>query len=136
MICPSPHKVVESDPLGTVFEGSDGRFYFAASGRPDECTSAYPDIEGGRRSLALAREFWADKVSVKDEPTTVRVEGHHYRIAPEAQRGMRGFDGAKWTIEFLDGRRVVSTNLWSNGDIPAALRELLPDNARFVKEGR
>ena len=46
---------------------------------------------------------------------------------------IRGFSGRKHVIKFFDGREIVSTNLWYNGEIPESHRELLPNNAEFIK---
>ena len=65
---------------------------------------------------------------------TVVVDGNHFRIANEEQTGyFRGYGGAKFIINFLDGTTVTTTNLWSSGRIPEKFREHLPDNATFGK---
>src|SRR5205823_2378018 len=43
----------------------------------------------------------------------------------------RGFGGTRFVIEMFDGTRFVTTNLWTQGEIPDRFRHLLPDNARF-----
>lgn len=79
-------------------------------------------------------DFWNDKVKIKDNPRTVRIDGKHYHISNEnSENPFRGFGGHKNVIRFFDGREVVSTNLWHNGTIPESHRELLPDNAEFIK---
>lgn len=67
--------------------------------------------------------------------TVVRVNANHYVIQPE--RGdtplhCLGFSGQRFVIEFHDGRRVESTNLWHQGEIPERFRDRLPDNASFA----
>jgi hypothetical protein len=47
--------------------------------------------------------------------------------------GIRGNGGARYVIEFFDGRRVVSHDLWSSGIVPPKWRERFPDNARFIR---
>lgn len=81
-------------------------------------------------------QFWTEKMvpHFRDSPMTARIGGRHYRIGPERAGGFRGFGGARFIIQFHDGRKVVTTNLWSQGEIPEAYREQLPDNATFVKE--
>lgn len=78
-------------------------------------------------------DFWNEKVGIKDLPTTVRVGGDHYIIAPN--RGYRGFvghGGAEFKIKFHDGREVITRNLWHQGTIPESYRGILPDNAVFI----
>ncbi len=77
--------------------------------------------------------FWNELADIKDDPHVVRVDGVHYYIGNETQRGTRGFGGAKFHIKFFDGREVITTNLWHNGTIPESHKELLPDNAIFLK---
>ena len=79
-------------------------------------------------------DFWNDKVKIKDNKNTVRIDGKHYHIGNENSRSsFRGFGGDKCIIKFFDGREVVTTNLWHNGTIPESHKELLPDNAKFIK---
>lgn len=80
-------------------------------------------------------DFWNDKVKIKDDKQTVRIDGKHYHIGEEnSKSSFRGFGGDKCIIKFFDGREIVSTNLWHNGEIPDDFKVLLPDNAEFVKE--
>lgn len=65
----------------------------------------------------------------------VRVEGRHYFIEDPNAGGISGYGGRRFTIAFNDGRRVSTTNLWLQGDIPKHFRERMPDNAGFVKDG-
>jgi len=85
------------------------------------------------RTLCFHCGFWAQKVSVKDDPRYVRVEGKQYRIGEDHPYAMfRGFGGARFAIHFHDGRIVHTSNLWHNGEIPEWYRAELPDNAVFV----
>lgn len=86
---------------------------------------------------AAIQDFWLDKLEIKDDQKTARIDGVHYRVGPEnAPYGewFRGFSGRKFIIKFHDGRKVVTTNLWCQGHIPMKMREQLPDNAEFIKE--
>lgn len=77
--------------------------------------------------------FWHEKLATKDHPRVARVNGTQYVIGEEnAPRAFRGHGGARFDIRFHDGRHVVTTNLWCNGDIPAHFRDQLPDNAEFA----
>jgi hypothetical protein len=63
----------------------------------------------------------------------VVVDGEHYLICDEtASAVMRGFGGHPFGIEFFDGRRVTTRNLWHQGTVPPQYRDRYPDNARFV----
>lgn len=61
----------------------------------------------------------------------VVVDGEHYRIGA-GKTTFRGFGGRRFDIEFLDGRKVTTRDLWHQGVIPPKWRERFPDNARFV----
>lgn len=70
-----------------------------------------------------------------DDPNRRVVVDHtHYYIEPDTTGGMQGHGGRRFEIEFFDGRRVVSRNLWYQGPIPPKWRERYPDNARFVPQ--
>ena len=65
--------------------------------------------------------------------TACMIDGTHYIIGPENDDSpFRGFGGSKFQIEFNDGHRVVTTNLWCQGETHHPYwREKFPDNARF-----
>ena len=81
-------------------------------------------------------EFWDNHIARKNDPESICVGGHHYRLsnpilAEKGYRGMLGFGGREWTIEFNDGRVVKTNNLWHQGEIPESVSKQLPDNAKF-----
>jgi hypothetical protein len=84
-----------------------------------------------RDSCCYNCDFWRQRVAMKDDPNVVRVDGEHYLIG-EPFLWFKGFDGRRFVIDFLDGRRVESDCLWIQGTIPPHFRERLPDNARFI----
>lgn len=80
-------------------------------------------------------DYWGSKVKDKDKDNMVRIKGEHYYIGEEdSKSSFRGFSGMKYKIKFFDGREVISTNLWYNGEIPDNFKELLPDNAEFMNQ--
>ena len=84
-------------------------------------------------------DFWEEKVLIKDELTTARINGEHYIIGSrtvESNNGKRqglGMGGTPVTIAFFDGRVENTVDLWHQGTIPAGWRNELPDNAVFVR---
>jgi len=90
------------------------------------------------RQLCHSCRFWLDYVAQADNPRIFRVEitpglpGHYY-IGPEDAGPFRGFAGRKFHFIGNDGRDVVSTNVWFQGDIPERFRDRLPVNARLVE---
>jgi hypothetical protein len=99
----------------------------------------YNEQTGGRLlvpSREFMKSFWDEKIAWKDDPETIRVNHCHYRIGPEDPNFYsRGFGGAKFVFERLDtGERIVSTNVWYQGEIPTDYDDILPDNARVITE--
>jgi len=78
--------------------------------------------------------FWGPGGDVDQiEPANrVVIDGEHYMLGDNTA-GMKGFGGRRFDIEFFDGRRVTTTDLWFQGVIPPKWRERFPDNARFVQ---
>ena len=75
--------------------------------------------------------YWRDQLS--DRSNAVVINGVHYRIGPANGNPLnRGFGGRQYGIEFLDGRRVTTRNLWYQGPIPPKYLIQIPDNARWV----
>lgn len=46
----------------------------------------------------------------------------------------KGMGGAKVTIKFFDGRVVSTDDLWHQGAIPEALKNIMPNNASFSRK--
>jgi len=80
--------------------------------------------------------FWREQL-VNDKELigqhkTCMIDGTHYIICDEnSKSAFRGFSGAKFQIEFNDGTRVVTTNLWCQGEPTAYWKDKFPNNARF-----
>jgi hypothetical protein len=78
--------------------------------------------------------FWLEKIALTDENTVV-VNGVRYTIGDENSNSpFKGFGGREFNIEFFDGRKVTSHNMWYQGEIPERFRSYpeLQDNARFI----
>ena len=62
------------------------------------------------------------------------IDGTHYVIEPdEPDAAFQGFGGAEFQIEFFDGTRVVTHNLWCQGEPDEHWKQLFPDNAHFER---
>ncbi len=77
--------------------------------------------------------FWLEKVNFNDQQKArqVIVNGGHFMLS-ENTGPFRGFGGAEFAVCFNDGRAVVHSNMWSQGEIPESFRDRLPDNAFFL----
>lgn len=86
--------------------------------------------------LCFKCNFWQGIALSSKSPNSVRIKGKHYFIHKDASsdcpKSMLGFGGRKFVIKFLDGRTVVTNNLWHQGDIPVSFQDTLFDNAEFV----
>jgi hypothetical protein len=84
------------------------------------------------RCICHGCDLWTGKAE-EQGPHVVVVRGTRYTISPDIPGNrFAGFGGSRFEIEFLDGRTVVSHNLWFNGEVPAHFRKRIPDNARFI----
>ncbi|WP_067184506.1 hypothetical protein [Microtetraspora niveoalba] len=62
----------------------------------------------------------------------VVVDNVHYLIG-DGKGSFQGFGGRRVDIEFFDGRKVTTTDLWHQGTVPPKWRHRFPNNARFVQ---
>jgi hypothetical protein len=83
------------------------------------------------RQLCFACDHWQD---VFDDPSALFAPGafwgdlklHAYTIGDEDQaNGFRGFGGNRFVLQFADGRKVVTTNLWHLGELPERMVSLV-----------
>lgn len=76
--------------------------------------------------------LWRERLSLLDDPDTAIIDGTFYTIGDENDSSpFRGFGGDKFVINFKDGRKVTTTNLWCGGKISDAWKSKFPDNADF-----
>jgi hypothetical protein len=94
-----------------------------------ESAKRWAHIHLPEQGICFGCHFWRGHAGNAADPASVRIDGHHYWIGAEDAGEFRGFGGRPFPIHFKDGRRVRTTNLWSQGEIPAVWRKVLPDNA-------
>lgn len=76
--------------------------------------------------------LWRERLSLVGNSNTAIIDGTMYIIGDENDPSpFRGFGGDKFIINFKDGRKVTTTNLWCGGHISDAWRPQFPDNADF-----
>lgn len=81
----------------------------------------------------IMTNFWQDQLAQRTDAFVIK--GEHYRIGSESDpKKFKGMGGAKHIIQVKNGERIVTTNLWHQGTVPEEYREVLPDNASFVKQ--
>jgi hypothetical protein len=95
-----------------------------------------PRRELSQQEHAAAQQTLQKLGASEIDPAIARVGGKHYAIGPERRgdKQLCGFGGAKFIIQFFDGRRVETMNLWHQGVIPEHFRIRLPDNAEFLPD--
>ena len=76
--------------------------------------------------------LWRERLPLVGNPDVAIIDGTMYTIGDENDPSpFRGFGGDKFVINFKDGRKVTTTNLWCGGDISEHWRPQFPDNADF-----
>lgn len=85
-------------------------------------------------SECFAANYWLDILKhSRNSNRYIRVDGTSYFIGEDNVDDFeRGFCGSLAIIRLKDGTVVKCQNLRLHGDVPAAFKELLPDNAVFI----
>lgn len=78
-----------------------------------------------RDALCFICAFWEVEV---ERPHDLVIDGCIYSIG---KGGGGGMAGRTFEIEYFDGRRVTTNDLWAGGVIPESLRDKIPDTAEF-----
>ena len=86
--------------------------------------------------MCFSCNFWREHLvndkKLAGQHKTCMIDGTHYIICDEdSKSSFRGFGGARFQIEFNDGTRVITTNLWCQGEPEGYWKQHFPDNARF-----
>lgn len=87
------------------------------------------------KQICFHCDFWEQR-SKEVKPSRLIIDGETYSDGgnkPNDRKDFLGFAGRVWKIE-RDGNIWETNNLWYGGVIPQEYREVMPDNARFVKE--
>lgn len=88
-----------------------------------------------KRYFHSNEEYWEPKIN---DPSLLEkrviIEGVHYTLGKNGNKPgpHNGFGGRKFDIEFFDGRRVSTYDLWYQGVIPPIFQDRLPDNAKWA----
>ena len=73
-----------------------------------------------KHQMCFGCNFWREMLEkdAKCPPyTACMIDGTHYVIAPDDPSSyFQGFGGAEFQIEFNDGTRVITHNLWCQGE--------------------
>lgn len=98
-------------------------------------TTNYMGDEGARMKRTgecFTCAFWGNRA---DKGCATVIDGATYSPG-NGRKGDRynGMAGRRFDIEYFDGRRITTYDLWYGGVIPDTFRARLPDTARFLGE--
>lgn len=79
--------------------------------------------------------FWLVKIDEGPHRTVIDGVLFHVGDAPQGTR-FAGYAGRRFDIEYFDGQRVTTYDLWCQGEIPERYRDRLPNTANFQKQNR
>ena len=93
------------------------------------------DKELQEHQMCFSCNFWRNMLeedAKRPLHTYCMIDGTHYVIGPEDDKSQfRGFGGAKFQIIFDDGTKVITTNLWCQGEPDEHWKDKFPNNAHF-----
>ena len=76
--------------------------------------------------------LWRKRLPLVNKSNVAIIDGTFYTIGSEDDPSpFRGFGGDKFVINFKDGRKVTTTNLWCGGNVSKHWKPQFPDNADF-----
>jgi hypothetical protein len=74
--------------------------------------------------------FWRVQVEKKHETV---IDGRIYGVGDRPKGGRHnGMAGRRFDIEYFDGRKVTTYDLWAGGDVPERYADQIPNTARFL----
>lgn len=100
---------------------------YSVSFTPNCAEKKVIDAEG----VCFTCAFWRVAISKKNDTV---IEGRIYSVGdPKRPPGPHnGMAGRRFDIEYFDGRRVTTHDLWSGSEVPERYRQQIPDTARFL----
>lgn len=118
-----------------IVKESQGTQKCCICGKEEDPSHWINESEMRENKMCFSCNFWRETLEkdYKRPPHTwCMIDGTHYVIEPdEPNAAFKGFGGAEFQIEFFDGTRIVTHNLWCQGEPDEHWRQLFPDNARF-----
>lgn len=107
-------------------------------------TTLDPDefIEGDIKRIMIEKKccfscaFWFDKIEkLKNNPRWLIIDGQSYVFNPYNENNysyFKGFGGRVMYAQKTDGTVLISNDVWHQGEIPEAFKQIIPDNAKFI----
>lgn len=75
---------------------------------------------------------WDNRISKQHDENVIIANHRYYTIYPDQNGGFRGYGGAEFKFQ-RDDKLIVSHNVWSGGEVPQHMWDVLPDNATLIK---
>lgn len=103
------------------------------------CTACGTLVEGGGgKTVCHTCEFWQGIILQQANNKRCFVAGglSYYIGRENVSESNKGMGGSIWCVAFDDGRKIVTSNLWTNGVIPARYLGHLPDTATLTLKYR
>ncbi len=76
--------------------------------------------------------YWENRAEKPLPFAATTIDGCVYHPGNRTSGELRGCAGRRFDIEYFDGRRVTTFDLWVTGAIPEKYRDRMPDTARFL----
>lgn len=76
--------------------------------------------------------YWRVQLTKKNDTV---IDGRIYSVGDTRKppnQPHAGMAGRRFDIEYFDGRRVTTHDLWAGSDVPERHRAQIPDTARFL----
>lgn len=103
-----------------------GAVNYPTSFTPNCAEKKMMDAEG----VCFDCAFWRVAAAKKHETV---IAGRIYGVGNGKQGGQfNGMGGRRFDIEYFDGRRVTTYDLWAGGEVPDRYATVIPDTARFL----
>lgn len=95
-------------------------------------------IERWESELCHTCDYWTERITSKDEPWSIRIDGQQYVDGgkTDGPKRFKGLGGDTHIFRLIDKKMrqyIVTDNLWVNGDIPERFKGQLPDNCERVE---
>ena len=76
--------------------------------------------------------YWLEILAIKDDPRSLRINGHHYWATDKPSGSFFPFNGKVFSMRRISDGAPLQTMMWDNAPIPDFLKEVLPDNYVFA----
>lgn len=105
-------------------------------GKEEDPSNWINESEMREHQMCFSCNCWRNRLEEDSKlppHTAAMIDGTHYIIGSEDDKSyFRGFGGHRFEILFNDGTRIITTNLWCQGEPSKEWVDKFPNNAKFV----